>query len=166
MRTVGTDVSPQAIALSRSRTNGKLHSAIGSEPPNPGKLFDLVMTVDVLAHVEDYRAFLRKMKTQGVYKLIHIPLDLSVQHLLRGKSMSKQRKLHPHLHYFCKRTAMFALEDLGYEIVDHFYTPRMIAIPTHWRGHVLRLPRKFLFAVNQELAVNLLGGFSLMILSK
>jgi SAM-dependent methyltransferase len=162
----GTDVSPQAIELSRSRANDKLHFAAGSEAPKPAGIFDLVMTVDVLAHVEDYRAFLRKMKTQGVYKLIHIPLDLSVQHLLRGKSMSRQRRLHPHLHYFCKRTAMFALEDLGYEIVDHFYTPRMIAIPSHWRGQVLRIPRKILFAVNQELAVNLLGGFSLMVLAR
>jgi hypothetical protein len=42
----------------------------------------------------------------------------------------------------------------------------MIAIPSHWRGQVLRIPRKILFAVNQELAVNLLGGFSLMVLAR
>ena len=61
---------------------------------------------------------------------------------------------------------MFALSDLGYEIVDWCYTPRMIDIPTHVRGRILRLPRKLLFAMHRDFAVNVLGGFSLMVLAK
>jgi hypothetical protein len=143
-----------------------LHFALFEDQPWEGKFFGLAMAIDVLAHVEDYRGFLRKLKSQATYKLIHIPLDISVQHVLREKSMIRCRQQHPHLHYFSKRTAMFALADLGYEIIDWSYTPRMIDIPQHVRGRLLRLPRILLFAMHRDFAVNLLGGFSLMVLAK
>jgi SAM-dependent methyltransferase len=162
----GTDISPQAIDLARERTNGRLHFGLWKTRPWAGRFFDLVMVIDVLAHVEDYRGFLREIKSQGAYKLIHVPLDISVQHLLREKAMVHRRKLHPHLHYFSKPTAMFALHDLGYEIIDWCYTPRLIDIPDHVWGKMLKLPRKLLFGINQDLAVTLLGGFSLMVLAK
>ncbi len=162
----GTDVSPQAIELSQGRANERLHFGIWESRPWAGKFFDLVVVIDVLAHVEDYRGFLREIKSQGTYKLIHIPLDISIQHVLREKAMVQRRKLHPHLHYFSKLTAMFALNDLGYEIIDWCYTPRSIDIPDHVWGRMLKLPRKLLFGINQDLAVTLLGGFSLMVLAK
>jgi SAM-dependent methyltransferase len=162
----GTDVSPQAIELCQARANQQLHFSLLEDRPWEGRVFELVMVIDVLAHVEDYRGFLRKIKPQGAYKLIHIPLDISVQHVLREQSMIRRRQEHPHLHYFSKRTAMFALEDLGYEIIDWRYTPRMIDIPSHVRGRILRVPRKLLFAIHQDFAANLLGGFSLMVLAK
>jgi SAM-dependent methyltransferase len=162
----GTDVSPQAIELCQARANEKLHFALLEDQPWKGRSFELVMIIDVLAHVEDYRGFLRGIKWRGAYKLIHIPLDISVQHILREKSMIRRRQQHPHLHYFSKRTAMFALADLGYEIIDWCYTPRMIDIPSHVRGRILRLPRRLLFAMHQDFAVNVLGGFSLMVLAK
>ena len=142
----GTDVSPQAIELSKGRANERLHFGIWETRPWAGKFFDLVVVIDVLAHVEDYRGFLREIKSQGTYKLIHIPLDISIQHVLREKAMVQRRKLHPHLHYFSKLTAMFALNDLGYEIIDWCYTPRWIDIPDHVWGRMLKLPRKLLFA--------------------
>ncbi len=162
----GTDISPQAIELCQARANERLHFASFQDPPWEGQYFELVMAIDVLAHLEDYRGFLRKIKSQGAYKLFHIPLDISVQHVLREKSMMRRRQEHPHLHYFSRRTAMFALEDLGYEIIDWNYTPRMIDIPSHMRARILRLPRKLLFAIHHDFAVNLLGGFSLMVLAK
>ena len=162
----GTDISAQAIALCRPRANEKLHFALSQYPPWDRTFFELAMAIDVVAHIEDYRGFLRKLKSSGIYKLIHFPLDISVQHLLREKSMVRRRREHPHLHYFSKRTATFVLEDLGYHIIDWFYTPRMIDIPQHVRGRLLRLPRKLLFAIHPDFAVNVLGGFSLLVLAK
>ena len=162
----GADVAAQAIDLCQTRANERLHFALLDDQPWGRNSFDLVMAIDVLAHVDDYRGFLRRLKSQGAYKLIHIPLDISVQQLLRETAMIRNRQQHPHLHYFSKRTAMFALEDLGYEIVDWCYTPRMIDIPAHWRGRLLRLPRRLFFAIHRDIAVNLLGGFSLMVLAK
>jgi SAM-dependent methyltransferase len=162
----GTDVSPQAIELTRQRANGKLHFAPWYTSPWVGKFYDLVLVIDVLAHVEDYRGFLREVKKWGGYKLLHIPMDISVQHILRPKAMAERRKGHPHLHYFTKSTAMFALNDLGFEIVDWSYTPRAVDIPDHLRGRILRQPRKLLFRADPDLAATLLGGFSLMVLAK
>ena len=162
----GVDISAQAIELCQARANERLHFALFEGQPCEGKFFELAMAIDVLAHVEDYRGFLRKLKSQATYKLIHIPLDISVQHVLREKSMIRRRQEHPHLHYFSKRPAMFALVDLGYEIIDWSYTPRMIDIPQHVRGRLLRLPRILLFAMHRDFAVNLLGGFNLMVLAK
>ncbi len=166
----GTDVAPKAIALAQTRANDRLHFEVWEGRPWPGRFFDLVLSIDVLAHVEDYREYLREIKSRGAYKLIHIQLDLSVQHLLRQKSMIERRKIHSHLHYFTKQTAMFALADAGYEIVDWFYTPRQPAsIDTpalKRRGMLLKLPRKIVFGLSPELAANLLGGYSLMALAK
>jgi SAM-dependent methyltransferase len=162
----GADVSPHAIELAQPRANAKLHFGVStSNFPRP-EAFDLVIAIDILAHVEDYRGFLRALKSQGTYKLLHIPLDISVQHILREKSMAKSRQEHPHLHYFSRSTVMFALADIGYEIVESCFTPRMVDVPAHWKGKVMRLPRKFLFAINQNLAATLLGGFSLMVLAR
>jgi SAM-dependent methyltransferase len=162
----GADVSPQAIELCQTRANDRLHFALLGDPSWKGTVFDLVMAIDVLAHVEDYRGFLRDLKGQGIYKLMHVPLDISMQHILREKSMIRRREEHPHLHYFSKRTAMFALADMGFEIIDWCYTPRMIDIPSHMGGRMLRLPRRVLFAIHPDFAVNVLGGFSLMVLAK
>lgn len=162
----GADVSPQALELCQGRGNDRLHFALLSEPPLAKQSFDLVIAIDVLAHVEDYRGFLRRLKSMGTYKLIHIPLDLSAQHILRLESMIRRRRQHVHFHYFTSCTARFALDDLGYELVDWFYTPRMIDNPSHTASKLLRLPRRLLFAINQEFTVSLLGGFSLMVLAK
>lgn len=162
----GADVSPQAMELCQRRANDRLHFALLGNPSWEGTVFDLVMAIDVLAHVEDYRGFLRDLKALGTYKLMHIPLDVSMQHILREKSMIRRREEHPHLHYFSKRTAMFALADTGFEIIDWCYTPRMIDIPGHTGGKMLRLPRRVLFAIHPDFAVNVLGGFSLMVLAK
>ena len=70
----GADVSPHAIELCQARADEKLHFALLEDQPWEGKYFDLVMAIDVLAHIEDYRGFLRKIKSRGAYKLIHIPL--------------------------------------------------------------------------------------------
>ena len=159
----GSDVSPQAIELCQSRANDHLHFVPWDSRPQGDKVFDLVTTISVLAHVEDYRGFLRELKAQGTYKLIHMPLDISVSHILRGDSMAHRRTLHSHLHYFTKRTAMFALTDLGYEIVDWFYTPQDVP---HHNGGVLRVPRKLLYTLNPDWASTLLGGYTIWILAK
>jgi len=162
----GTDLSPHAIELSRAKANDRMHFGLPEAHPGAVQAFDLVLAIDVLAHVEDYRGFLREIKSQGIYKLIHIPLDLSFQHILRAKAMARRRKVHPHLHYFTKATAMFALADLGYEIIDCCYTPRTVDIPDHIWGRMLRTPRKLFFGIHPDLAATLLGGFSLMVLAK
>jgi hypothetical protein len=55
----------------------------------------------------------------------------------------------------------------GYEIVDCRYTSGSLELGyLGWKTRLLKLPRKFLFAVNQDFAVRLLGGFSLIVLAR
>jgi hypothetical protein len=129
--------------------------------------FDIVMAIDVFEHVEDYFGFLRKLKPKGDYKIFHIPLDLSVQKVLRSWPIIKARKNLGHIHYFTKETALETLIDTGYEIVDYFYTAGSLVSPNQkWRARLMTAPRKFAYSLNKELTVRILGGYSLLVLAK
>ncbi|MBD2520487.1 hypothetical protein H6G93_37220 [Nostoc sp. FACHB-973] len=132
------------------------------------KIYDLVMAIDVFEHVEDYFGFLRKLKEKGKYKLFHIPLDLSVQSVLRSSPILKSRFKYGHIHYFTKETALASLKDMGYEVLDYLYTSVSLDLPNRngWKNSLLNVPRKVLFSINQDLAARLLGRFSLLVLTK
>jgi len=123
--------------------------------------------MDVIEHLEDYFSFLREIKSKSHYTLFHIPLDLSVQTVLRRNGLLKVRESYGHIHYFTKELAIQSLEDVGYEVLDYFYTARATELPTHEiRRNLLKLPRKLLFALNRDLATHMLGGWSLLVLAK
>ena len=133
----------------------------------PGLEFDVVMAIDVLEHVEDYFGFLRNLKHKGVYKLFHIPLDLSVQAVLRSGPIASKRLSVGHIHYFTKETALAALNDTGYEIIDCVYTSGSLDLPSQsWKCALLKVPRRICFSVHQDWTVRILGGFSLLVLAK
>ena len=133
---------------------------------NP-EYFDIAMAIDVFEHVEDHFGFLRKLKEKAEYKIFHIPLDLSVQSVLRSAPIINFRKSLGHIHYFTKETALETLKDTGYEIVDYFYTASSFEVSNRgWKGDLLRIPRKLVFAVNKDLTVRILGGYSLLVLAK
>lgn len=162
----GYDISPQAINLAKSRGNERLHFCLSDLCSVDGAWFDLTLALDVFEHVEDYYGFLRQLKTKAHYKMFHIPLDISVQTVLRKSGLLKRRHLHDHLHFFSKETALQALQDAGYEVLDHFYTARAIELGDALGQRLLRLPRKLCFAVHNELTVRILGGYSLMVLAR
>ena len=129
--------------------------------------FDIVMAIDVFEHVEDCFGFLRKLKEKAEYKIFHIPLDLSVQTVLRSSPIIHGRKSVGHIHYFTKETALETLKDTGYLIIDYFYTGGSLELPNRgWKANILKIPRKLAFLLNKDLAVRLLGGYSLMVLAK
>ncbi len=164
---VGLDISPQAIAIASEKTAPHLRFARGDILSMETPVFDLLMAIDVFEHVEDYIGFLRSIRTRGAYKLFHIPLDMNVQMVLRGTPIRRVRDLVGHIHYFSKDTALATLEDAGYHVVDHFYTPNMLELPhIGWRGQLMRLPRKLAYSLHPDLAARILGGYSLMVLAR
>jgi hypothetical protein len=87
--------------------------------------------------------------------------------LLRVSPIIAKRKNVGHIHYFTKETALETLKDTGYDIIDYFYTSGSIDLPNQsWKSNLLKIPRKILFNLNKDLAVRVLGGYSLMILTK
>lgn len=161
----GFDVSPQAIDLAMPRANEGLYFHV-SDIRDVKAFYDLLIVLDVFEHIEDYFSFLRQLKAKSRYKIFHIPLDLSVQTVFRKNGLFKRRELHEHLHYFTKETALQALRDAGYEVLDWSYTSRANDLGTATGQRLLKLPRKFFFALHKDVTVRLLGGYSLIVLAR
>jgi SAM-dependent methyltransferase len=162
----GYDISPQAIELCKGRANEKLRFTLGDLSADAQAQFDLILVLDVIEHVEDYFSFLRGIHLKSGFKILHIPLDLSVQAVLRRRGLLVRRERHGHIHYFTKETALASVTDCGYEIEDYFYTPRCIELAKSLLQKIARLPRVVCFSLQQDLAVRILGGYSLLVLAK
>ena len=166
-RFMGYDISPDALELCRSRANERLEFKLADILKEDSQKFDLLMVLDVIEHVEDYFTLLRGIKARADYKIFHIPLDLSVQTVLRRSALTKVRDWYGHIHYFNKEIALQLLSQLDYTVIDYCYTARAIEQrTTELTRNLLKVPRKLLFTIHQDLAARILGGWSLMVLAK
>jgi hypothetical protein len=164
---LGCDVSPQAIELCRSRANERLRFLLGDITKISENFFELILVLDVIEHVEDYFSLLRNIKERALYKIFQIPLDLSVQTILRATPLLKDREKYGHIHYFNKEIALQLLIDVGFQIVDYFYTGVALDLPSsNFKNLVMRIPRRLIYSANRDMAVRLLGGYRLLILTK
>lgn len=117
----GYEISPQAFELCKDRANEKLHFKLLDIVEEKNSFFDLMLIMDVLEHMENYFNFLREIQPKSTYKIIQLPMDISVKSVLR-KDLTRYRNSYGHVHYFTKELALQMLKELGYEVVDHFYT--------------------------------------------
>ena len=163
----GYDVSPDALAMSANRGNENLRFRLCDiRKDKCDTFFDLLLMLDVFEHVEDYMGLVRAVRSKAKQKLFHIPLDLSVQAVLRKNGLLLRRDNHAHLHYFTKETALRTLTDVGYQVIDYFYTPRCIELGDLFIQKIMRTPRKLSFAALPDLTVRVLGGYSLLVLAE
>jgi SAM-dependent methyltransferase len=161
----GYDVSPDAIAMCTNQGPNLRFCVNDIRRDKSDAYFDLILVLDVFEHVDDYIGLLRDIRPKGKYKLFHIPLDLSVQAVARKNGLLRRRDEHAHLHYFTKETALRTLSDVGYKLVDYFYTPRCIELGDLLVQKIARLPREICFAIAPDITVRFLGGYSLMVLA-
>jgi len=163
----GYEISPQAFELCQQRKNDRVQFHLKNILEDEEAFFDVALAIDLFEHIEDYMGFLRKLRERGSYKIFHIPLDLSVQTVLRSSPILIGRHSVGHIHYFTKETAIATLIDAGYEILDYFYTAGSIELPAKSvKSWLARLPRKVMFKFNKDMTVRILGGYSLMVLTK
>jgi cyclopropane fatty-acyl-phospholipid synthase-like methyltransferase len=165
-RLEGYDISPQAMSIAQPKASERLAFHLEDYLEGEREQAELLMAIDVFEHVPDYMGFLRKMKPKAQLKLFHIPLDMSVQGVLRNKPIMRVREIVGHLHYFDKDTALATLRDCGYEIVDWNYTYHSSLLNRRLAARLLDLPRRVLRAANEDFAVRLLGGASMMVLAR
>ena len=159
----GYEVSPQAFALCKQRTNERLRFELKDILQDKDAFFDLILLIDLIEHLEDYFSFLRGVKPKSEYKILHIPLDLSVQMVLRGSPIMRTRESAGHLHYFTKEIALEILRNVGYEVLDWFY----VELPLKSiKRYIARTPRMLFFAIHEDWAVRIMGGYSLMVLTQ
>jgi len=165
---LGYEISPQAFELAKSRENEKLRFKLADIRQVEG-YFDLLLVIDVIEHVEDCISFLRELQPKSRYKIFHIGLDLTVESLLRSNVLLGFRNTRGHVghvHYFTKNIALAMLEDLGYEVLDYFYTRRPLRATDSFKRKMVQLPRMLCFTLRKDLAVRVLGGYSLLVLAR
>jgi cyclopropane fatty-acyl-phospholipid synthase-like methyltransferase len=163
---VGYEISPHAFELCQTRANERLQFKLADITKGSDGGFDLLLVLDVIEHLEDYFSFLRALKQKSTYKVFHIPLDISVQAVLRPYGLIKRREEHAHIHYFTKETALHTLSDIAYEVIDYRYAPRSNEIGPERIQRLLRWPRSLWFAIHKDTAQRILGGYSLFVLAK
>lgn len=164
----GYEIAPDAFRMCQARVKPGL-AFYNEDLLQSTAFYDLLLMIDVFEHVEDYIDFIRQSSLKATFKIYHIPLDMSVSSILRNMPMNARKKV-GHLHYFMKDTALVTLKDTGQEIMDWFYTPGSAGLTKNagykLRTRILNVPRKILYKINPDITVKLLGGYSLLVLTK
>jgi SAM-dependent methyltransferase len=160
----GFDISADAIRLARTRESDRVRFFNMDFRAHPDT-FDVLLVMDVVEHVEDCFGFLRSIREKAEYKIIHIPLDMSVSLLVRNRLMDVRKSV-GHIHYFSKHTALALLEDTGYQILDYFYTPAYQIAPKDPVHRVMGAVRSLTMKVASDLTAMMLGGCPLLVLAK
>ncbi|MCX6360625.1 MAG: class I SAM-dependent methyltransferase [Armatimonadetes bacterium] len=162
----GFDISPDAIAACRAKATDRLTFYCEDLLTRTDSAYDLMLCIDVFEHVADYIGFLRKLQPKARYTVFHIPLDMSAQSVTRNQQVGIRNVL-GHLHYFTKDTALATLTDCGYEVVRWSYTMGGIDLPKSIAAKLSALPRRLAaLLLGQDMAVRLLGGCSLLALTR
>lgn len=164
----GYEISRDAFELCRGKELPGVRFHLGDFLRlEPARRFDLVLTIDVLEHVADYPRFLADLRPRGDWHVLHVPLEMNVQAVARSEPLLNSRRQLGHLHFFSKETALAALRDAGYEIVDHRFTLGSVELPSRTPRMRLVAPlRRVLFALHADLAARLVGGGSLLVLAR
>jgi SAM-dependent methyltransferase len=159
----GYDISLQAHTLSAKFSNPRCQFILGDAFADVSK-YDLVLVMDVIEHVEDYFSFLRHTRQKGDWKLYHIPLDAYVSGILRGNNSWDTAG---HLHLFTIETALKSLQHTGHRVIDWVFTDGVIATPRKTtREKVANLVRRPLARLSTRFAARLMGGYSMLVLTK
>lgn len=160
----GYEIAPDAFDFCIQRIKERL-SFYQEDLLRRKENFDLLLMIDVFEHVEDCFGFLRKAREKATYKIYYIPLDLSHFYIMMNGLM-KQRKKVGHIHYYNKDTALATLEETGHEIIDWFYTRHRNINNISPAARVVNALRSAVWSFNPDLAVNLFGGSSLIVLTR
>ena len=164
-RGYGYEISKDAFALCEARSDCRV-SFLNCDIMTTSDRHDMILAIDVFEHVADYLGFLSRLRLHGQTFVFHIPLDLSVQSVLRASPIAKLRDQVGHLHYFTKETAVATLRHSGYTILDMCYTEGVATSGNHLtlKNRLMRLPRRVAAMISPDLAVRVLGGRSLLAL--
>lgn len=161
-RLVGYDLSAQAIAM--IERSDRVELKVGT-PHDVHEHYDLLLSLDVFEHVEDYLGFLRSLKPIADWFVFHIPLDISAQSVMREQPLLAVRSSVGHLHYFTRATALASLQTAGFEIVcDRLLHPTDIP-GRRVKTRIANMPRSVGRHLRPQLSARILGGSTLLVLA-
>jgi 2-polyprenyl-3-methyl-5-hydroxy-6-metoxy-1,4-benzoquinol methylase len=160
----GWDIAPPAIEMAKTRENEGLRFELADFGAIETPPLDMLLVLEVIDHVEHYLGFARMLKSRAKLKLFSFSLDISAQSALRAGAFLQRRDVHNHLHHFNKETALSTLEYAGLEVLDWQYLPSLPGAST--LAALAKPIRSVLFAAAPDLAVRMLGGYSLLVLAR
>ncbi len=162
----GYDISPHAESFWSQHDGLNINFYVGDFLQGRDN-FDTILLLDVLEHVADPHAFLNALKGRADQFIIHFPLDLSAASVLRESPLLYVRRKVGHIHYFTRGLALELLEENGFEVINSVYTGAAFNAPqAALRTRLAQLPRRFVYAMNKDVGVRLLGGETLMVLAR
>jgi len=164
----GFDISPQAIEIAKSKENANLKFYNDDFLKAKVASTDLILLLDVFEHVPDYLGFLDALRKKTKWIIFHIPLDMGAWDILRKSNyMLFMQKTYGHLHYFSKETALATLSDVGYDVVDYFYTSDdEIFHPPRALERINSQIRKNVYRLSSGLAAAIFSHSNLMVLAR
>lgn len=161
---VGFEPSADAIQLGEAAGGVRIVHGDGHDS---AERFDLCLMLDVIEHVESPWDFLRSHASRADRFLFHIPLDMSVQSVLRMSPLLQAREKVGHLHYFSRETALALVAESGFVVDDHQFTLGSVEVPGRSRAQrAAGAVRGTVYRVRPHFAARVLGGFSLLVLAR
>ncbi len=165
MRYEGYDIAIDAIKIAKIKERENI-KFFNEDLTKKETFTDVLLMIDVFEHVPDYLGFVEDCSKRAKYKVYHIPLDVHMSSLLRGK-MIDARNAVGHLHYYTKETALATLVDTEQKVIDYFYTHGNIKTPKKsFKMKLGNIARKVLFSIAPDFTVKLIGGYSLMVITE
>ncbi len=156
---VGYEIAPAALQRAEQYSSERLTFRLQDAATDP-EHFELMLLMDVIEHVADPIGFLRGLREKADSTILHIPLDLSAQSVLRPGKLMERRQSAGHLHYFTPETAEATVADAGYSILARTFTRSFDLPQRSLKARAFRLPRAVLPVTA---TVRLLGGYSLLV---
>ena len=160
-RLVGYEIAESPFQMAVGRSTDRLSFVLGDAADDPDT-FDLMLVMDVIEHVPDPIGFLANLRFKARTTLVHIPLDLSAQSVLRPRKLMTIRRDVGHIHYFTLETALATLAEAGYTIREHALTPVFEQALGSWLSRFAQLPRRIL---PPSLAARAFGGYAVLALA-
>lgn len=164
---IGYDVSPLLKTFWEENLVHQIEFRLGDYDIDNMDYFDLLLMIDVFEHVRDPFTFLENAKKHSKYFVFHIPLDLSAQGIVRNAPLINARRKLGHIHSYTKDLALETIKDCGYNVIDFAYTGASFNMPNRsLMTRIAHFPRWLLRKFDEDLAVRILGGETLIVLAE
>ncbi len=165
---IGYDISPQAIDIAKKINNKTLNFLLANFIEEYKDITDVLLIIDVVEHVADYYSFLNKLKNKAKYFVFHIPIDMSVNTVLKPHINLQQRDTVGHIHYFSKDAIFWMLKDCGYKVIDWHYTKPAYDFESvkGLKLNIKKILRNITFFFSEKWADRFWGGYSVMVLAE
>jgi len=160
----GYEISPDAFRMCGRHALPNLQYILGDYADTEG-LADVVVSCDVLEHVEDYLGFIRMLGARSRHVVLNVPMDISVANVLL-KRFGYARAKSGHLHYFTKETALASVAQAGLPVTRSFLVPGGIVRAVSLKQKLAAVPRLAMGLFGAEISCRLFGGYSLVLLAK